>query len=506
MDAATSSRRSNSGAVAATATSTTTTGSLSKEYGSQPPAKKLCTTTATKQQKRHPASGVFLNHQLSWIDNESRKLRGSIKHLRATLDFFAKIEISLRDGGHVMSTSLLDNRVKFLECGQGIQIDPTTPRPLMDFISCTVRMMGQTASILPMLGFRVYVINRNHNNGKIKLTFWVSKGGFFGELKGLSNEDTARLIANRSYAERQISTYLQTGVGLQNAASVTFTPLALALEISPILLKTLSSLYQFTNRESIKNELTSKLAVKSINDIGHAVKSSLNKGPVRSEQQLIETLAAHNDHYHSNLLSMMVLNQEGLRCNNMDVNESRHQSQELIMSTLAAFGHTNDKLNLLVDNRLVKNEYYFLREVQEMMGMVEIDHPGLHFKVSLRDGWVEPGFEECWHCSIDTYADSPELLKRVSDSSPCNLRVSLSGVRLRTEAEWGDSNNDGFEVIGFTSILENGVDIISGDLHANLDTGETEIRLDFTQSCIESILALFGIVDPNAYHPQLGQR
>ena len=176
------------------------------------------------------------------------------------------------------------------------------------------------------------------------------------------------------------------------------------------------------------------------------------------------------------------------------------------MSTLAAFGHTNDKLNLLVDNRLVKNEYYFLREVQEMMGMVEIDHPGLHFKVSLRDGWVEPGFEECWHCSIDTYADSPELLKRVSDSSSCNLRVSLSGVRLRTEAEWGDSNNDGFEVIGFTSILENGVDIISGDLHANLDTGETEIRLDFTQSCIESILALFGIVDPNAYHPQLGQR
>jgi hypothetical protein len=40
-------------------------------------------------------------------------------------------------------------------------------------------------------------------------------------------------------------------------------------------------------------------------------------------------------------------------------------------------------LNLLVvNNRLVKNEYYFLRdEVQEMMGMVEIDHPGLHFKL-----------------------------------------------------------------------------------------------------------------------------
>ncbi len=53
-------------------------------------------------------------------------------------------------------------------------------------------------------------------------------------------------------------------------------------------------------------------------------------------------------------------------------------------------------------------------------------------------------------------------------------------------------------MIGFTSILENGVDIISGDLHANLDTVETEIRLDFMQSCVESILALLG-VDPKGY-------
>jgi hypothetical protein len=74
----------------------------------------------------------------------------------------------------------------------------------------------------------------------------------------------------------------------KNAASMIFTPLALALEISPILLATLTSLYQFTNRESGKNELTSKLAVKSINDIGHAVKSSLTKGPVYSEQQLLK--------------------------------------------------------------------------------------------------------------------------------------------------------------------------------------------------------------------------
>ena len=51
---------------------------------------------------------------------------------------------------------------------------------------------------------------------------------------------------------------------------------------------------------------------------------------------------------------------------------------ELIMSTLTAFGHHEDILNILVDNRMMKNEYYFLRKVQEMMGMVEIDHPGLH--------------------------------------------------------------------------------------------------------------------------------
>ena len=113
-----------------------------------------------------------------------------------------------------------------------------------------------------------------------------------------------------------------------------------------------------------------KLAVKSINDIRHTVKSSLNMGPVCTEQQLSEALAAHDTHYHNNLLSMMVLNQDRLHCNNMDV--------ELIMSTLTAFGHHDDSLNILVDNRMMKNEYYFLRKVQEMMGMVEIDHPGLH--------------------------------------------------------------------------------------------------------------------------------
>jgi hypothetical protein len=36
-----------------------------------------------KQQKLHPAAGVFLNHQLSSIDNESRKLHQSTNHLRA---------------------------------------------------------------------------------------------------------------------------------------------------------------------------------------------------------------------------------------------------------------------------------------------------------------------------------------------------------------------------------------------------------------------------------------
>ncbi len=36
-----------------------------------------------KQQKLHPAADVFLNHQLSWIDNESWKLHQSTNHLRA---------------------------------------------------------------------------------------------------------------------------------------------------------------------------------------------------------------------------------------------------------------------------------------------------------------------------------------------------------------------------------------------------------------------------------------
>lgn len=127
-----------------------------------------------------------------------------------------------------------------------------------------------------------------------------------------------------------------------------FTPLALALEISPILLKTLTPPDQVPSQDSIENELMNKLDVKSINDIRHTVKSSLNMGPVCTEQQLSEALAAHDTHYHNNLLSMMVLNQDRLHCNNMDV--------ELIMSTLTAFGHHDDILNILVDIGLMKNE------------------------------------------------------------------------------------------------------------------------------------------------------
>jgi hypothetical protein len=99
-----------------------------------------------------------------------------------------------------------------------------------------------------------------------------------------------------------------------------FTPLALALEISPILPKTLTPPDQVPSQDSIENELMSKLAVKrlavkSINVIRHTVKSSLNMGPVCTEQQLNEALAAHDTHYHNNLLSMMVLNQDRLHYN-----------------------------------------------------------------------------------------------------------------------------------------------------------------------------------------------
>jgi hypothetical protein len=277
------------------------------------------------------AVDVFRNHLLDGFDDENRKLQ-SIKLLKAAVvDIFTKVELRLRDGSyHVYITKIKENGFFCIPIA-------SYPRPLMDFKSAEVRMMGQTVGTLPM---GLFLSVQQGADGKLYLNFNVSpQCTVKGYLDGLSDEDFADFIADTAHAERQISTYLQTGTGLQNAAAVTFTPTSFALKMSPTFHQTLTTFGQRPSRESIKNELMSKLAAKSSQD-------------------------------------------DGLVC--LVENEFEHQSEDLILSTLAAFGHTDHMLNVLVENRMLRTENSVLRQVQEMIGTVEITTQGSTPRLSSR--------------------------------------------------------------------------------------------------------------------------
>jgi hypothetical protein len=331
----------------------------------------------------------------------------------------------------------------------------------MDFMSAEVRMMGQTVGTMFMLGYQP-LHQRRTIDGRICLNFNVSpQCTVKGYLDGLSDKDYAGFLADTAHAERHISLYLQTGFGLQNGTAVTFTPTAFVLKIS----HTLSSLDQLPSREIVKNELMSKLAAKSSRD-------------------------------------------DGLVC--LVKNEFEHQSEDLILSTLAAFGHTDHMLNVLAENRMLRTENSVLRQVQEMFGTVEIYHPGFNVKALLKERFNVKAFlkdgrldnnEEgvlVWRIDLTEYATPLSI----TIDNITSLKVSVSGIRIvpRTQHFSINPSWNGIDVDGFSMTLDNGIridgSVYSTDSDSFLNSvGDVDITVDLPLSVIQNTLVALGLSD-----------
>ena len=409
-----------------------------------------------KKNQMHQAVDVFRNYLLVGFDDENRNLRQSTKILEALINVFTTVELRLSDS-HVVS-ALLKQSTKIIGLDTYcISIDDSYPRHLMDFNAAEFRMMGQTVSTLSGP-----VRAQQGIDGKICLIFpavsYQCAVAVNGYLDGLSDEDTASFIADKSYAERQILSYLQTGVGLQNSAAVTFTPTSFTIhEKSARFQHFMTLLNQRPSRESVKEELIMiMLVAKSSGDAG-------------------------------------------LICRRVE-NEFEHQFEEMVLNTLVAFGHTDEMMNLLVDNRMLKHENSVLCQVQEMIGMVEIYHPGFNIKALLNDGSLVNNEDGVLVWRIDITTNATPLSITINNIT--RLEVSVSGIcmpRTVNDTSVGSCWN-GIDIDWFSMTLGNGVtvdgSVYSTDSDSFLNSvGDVDVTVGLPLSFIQNTLVALGLHD-----------
>ena len=397
----------------------------------------------------HQAVDVFRNYLLVGFDDENRNLCQRNEHLKAAVDILAKVELRL-SYSHVVSASLKQSKKIIDLDAYYISIDDSYPRRLMDFNAVKFWMMGQTVGTLSGP-----VRAQQDIDGKICLIFPVSyQCAVNGYLDGLSDEDTASFIADKSYAERQILSYLQTGVGLQNSAAVTFTPTSFVIhEKSATFQHFMTLLNQRPSRESIKEELIMiMLVAKSSGDAG-------------------------------------------LICRRVE-NEFEHQFEEMALNTLVAFGHTNEMMNLLVDNRMLKHENSVLCQVQEMIGTVEIYHPGFNIKAFLNDGSLVNNEDGVlvWRINITTNATPLSI----TINNIFRLKMSVSGICMPVNDISVGPCWNGIDIDWFSMTLGNGVTVdgsvysTDGDSFLN-SVGDVDITIDLPLPFIQYTLTAFGL-------------
>jgi hypothetical protein len=394
----------------------------------------------------HQVVDVFRNYLLVGFDDENRNLCQRNKHLKAAVDILAKVELRL-SYGHVVSALLKQSKKIIGLDAYYISIDDSYPRRLMDFNAAEFWMMGQTVGTLSC------PVAQQDIDGKICLIFPVSyQCAVNGYLDGLSDEDTASFIADKSYAERQILSYLQTGVGLQNSAAVTFTPTSFVIHEKSAFQLFMTLLNQRPSRESVKEELIMIMLV---------AKSSI--------------------------------------CRRVE-NDFEHQFEDMALNTLAAFGHTNDMLNLLVDNRLLKHENSVLCQVQEMIGTVEILHPGFNIKAFLNDGSLVNNEDGVlvWRINITTNATPLSI----TINNITRLEVSVSGIcmpRTVNDISVGSCWN-GIDIDWFSMTLGSGVtvdgSVYSTDSDSFLNSvGDVDVTIDLPLPFIQYTLVALGLHD-----------
>jgi len=400
----------------------------------------------------HQAVDVFRNYLLVGFDDENRNLCRINEHLKAAVDILAKVELRL--SCHVVSALLKQSKKIIGLDAYYIFIDGSYPRRLMDFNAVEFRLMGQTVGTLSGP-----VRAQQDIDGKICLIFPVSyQCAVNGYLDGLSDEDTASFIADKSYAERQILSYLQTGVGLQNSAAVTFTPTSFTIhEKSATFQHFMTLLNQRPSRESVKEELIMIMLV------------AKNSGDA------------------------------GLICRRFE-NEFEHQFEEMVLNTLVAFGHTDEMMNLLVDNRMLKHENSVLCQVQEMIGTVEIYHPGFNIKAFLNDGSLVNNEDGVLVWRIDITTNATPL--SITMNNITRLEVSVSGIcmpRTVNDISVGSCWN-GIDIDWFSMTLGNGVtvdgSVYSTDSDSFLNSvGDVDVTVGLPLSFIQNTLVALGLHD-----------
>lgn len=396
------------------------------------------------QYRFHKAADIFRDRLLSDVEDESEMLRESSKLLESIRDIFTKVEIHLRDG-HIISKALTRSFVNDSRRCVVIPIDAdeSDPRPLSDFSEGNLQMMGRTVGSLSGLVTQLLDILAD---GTILLRMSLSGHcEVEGVLRNLSVEDFAS-FADKSYSNRQITVYLMTGAGLRNAASLTFTPTLVLLEISPMLQAALKFIGQLPSVESIKNDLMCHFA---------------EVGSVTCSQDLLNIF----------------------------------QDFPGLLSTVAAVGHTDVILGLLAENQLLKYDHRGLNRIQKMIGMIEISLPGFNAIVSLKDGTL------CDHDGHSVWRNT--ISKKASPTSICRdslttMEVFLAGIPLPlTNTSLGLSRN-GIDLDWFCATLFNGTKIhcriYCSGVTVFLDSaGFVKITIDSPLSCVQSVLGMLGV-------------
>jgi len=393
----------------------------------------------------HPAANIFLDHLLSQAEDENKRLRDSIVYLTNLV----KAELHLHDGHVVSAAPLMGPSILARMSTLVGSFSNSQPRPLSELSAGRVRMMGKTVGNLS--GCEILMCLAT--NDTILLRFVLSRKCFFEVvLRGLS--DTSDV------SSQQIMLYLKTGVGLQNANAITFTPTVFQTEISPELKNAVFHLFFSSYPHLLSPEINAPSPEPNVDC--YALESLY---PHRSFEDVKDGLVQEIHHL-------------------ADGHKPLCKSDELLrLSTVAAVGYTDESLRLLVDNRMLKQNNRFLHPIKKIIGMVEIAHLGLLMNVSLKDGNLhDREGNPVWRLFL-----TRDLSRMVTRSSMTTIKMFLSGIPL----DMGSTNiEDLFAPRGYEATFDDGV-VMSGIVHRT-DTatslGSVEITVDFPLRFVQSTL------------------
>ena len=233
--------------------------------------------------------------------------------------------------------------------------------------------------------------------------------------------------------------YLTAGVGLQNPNTITFTSTMVLMDITPELRITLKLLGPLPSHESMKDDLI-----------------RYRKEPRRPKPLTLSP------------------------------------SDELRLSIVAALGYDDSQIDLLCENHLLKNECYALVRIHAAIGTVEISHPSMKTRLSLKEGKLEylegsPVWRILFRVPV-----RPRIITRYNISS---LAVSLSEIRL-TKVMFQVANTETGDLSHFVGTFNNGAKIswaCHGDSESNQLTEILVGSIQFPLSSVQNALEVLGV-------------